>query len=226
MNVRHPVPDEVLLDYVAGCASPGKGLLVETHLAICEPSRDRFEMLREVGGALLETLEAVPLEGVSAEAVLARATRAAEPDFAASRPASPRSQRAVELCGTRLPPPLAAFAGEALDRRAWRTLGRGVEAALLSCSTPRGRTQLLQARPGIRILPHTHDGEELVLVLRGGFWDGGTYFGPGDVAVSDDSQVHAPVIDDAEPCLCLAVNEGPIRFVGPAGWLFNRFNRF
>lgn len=225
MNVRHPVPDEILLDYVAGCASPGKGLLVETHLAMCDRSLEHFLMLQEVGGALLDTLEAAPLEGVSADAVLARASTGSEGEPAAGRAERPQRRDAVELCGTRLPAPLADTA-EALDRRSWRRLGFGVEAALLPCSTPRGRTQLLHARPGIKILPHTHEGEELVLVLRGGFWDRGEYFGPGDVAVSNDAQLHAPVIDDAEPCLCLAVNEGPIRFVGPTGWLLNRINRF
>lgn len=229
MNVRHPVPDEILLDSASGSASPGKELLVQTHLAMCDDSRARFGVLEQVGGALLEALEDASLERVNAESVLARAADLPDPHARGSDPLamSPASEASpVQLCGTVLPPPLTADGRQALDRSAWRTLGRGVQAALLGCSTPRGRTQFLYAKPGVRIMPHTHEGEELVLVLRGAFWDGDAYFGPGDVAVNDDSRVHAPVIDSAEPCLCLAVTEGPIRFVGPAGWILNRMNRF
>lgn len=228
VTVRHPVPDEILLDYVAGSASPGKALLVATHLAMWAPSQARHAMLAEVGGALLETLQGVRLERASAQAVLALDDRPpAGRERAASGPATmAEPQASVALCGTVLPSPLAAGGAEAADRRAWRTLGRGVAAALLSCSTPRGRTQFLRARAGAKIFPHTHEGEELVLVLKGAFWDEGERFGPGDVAVNDGSRVHAPVIDEAEECLCLAVTEGRIRFVGPAGWFLNRVSRF
>lgn len=225
-DIRHPVPDEILLDYVVGSATAGKSLLVQTHLAMCPPSQARFAMLEEIGGALLETLQDASLEKASVEAVFALDRDVgAEARDDRVEPVRNGVEHAV-LCGMALPAPLSASAEEAADRRAWRTLGRGVRAALLSCSGPRGRTQFLHARPGAKILPHTHEGEELVLVLKGAFWDGDERYGPGDVAVADSGTVHAPVIDRGEDCLCLAVTEGPIRFVGRTGWLANRFNRF
>jgi putative transcriptional regulator len=124
-----------------------------------------------------------------------------------------------------LPAPLAPVARQALERGAWRSLGLGVRALRLPCSTSRARTHLLQARPGTRIAPHTHVGEELVLVLTGAFEDEGEVFGRGDVAVNDGSRVHGPAIEDAGPCLCLVVTEGPIRFTGRGGWLLNQIAR-
>ena len=126
-----------------------------------------------------------------------------------------------------MPAPLASFAREVVDSRAWRKLGVGVEAAILSSvSTRQGRTQMLHARRGTRIVRYTHGGEVLVLVLQGAVWDAGERFGAGDVAVSHESSTHAPVIDDAEDCWCLAVTAGPISFVGRYGWLLNLLNRF
>lgn len=225
MSVRHEVPDEILLDYASGGVNPGKGLLVETHLAMCSPSRERFDMLQEVGGALFESLEGEALTRASADGVLAEAARVSESRQGSRRAPSPRKADPVRLCGTALPAPLAPVARHALERGRWRSLGVGVRALRLPCSTPRGRTHLLQARPGIRIAPHTHVGEELVLVLTGAFQDEGEVFGRGDIAVNDDSRVHGPTIKDIGPCLCLVVTEGPIRFTGKGGWLLNQIAR-
>lgn len=231
MSVRHPVPDEVLLDYAVGSTGAGKSLLVATHLAMCQESWERFALLQEVGGEFLDSLDGGRLERISAESVLARADAVASStaDLQGS-PVVGRPAKDPTLDGKLgdivLPRPLAAFADEIQDQTSWRKLGLGIEAALLSCSVPGGRTQILRARRGAKIVRHTHIGEEMVLILKGAFWDGAERFGPGDVAVNDAATTHAPVIEDAEDCLCLAVTEGPIKFVGPLGWLLNRFNRF
>lgn len=231
MMVRHPVPDELLLDYTVGSTGPGKALLVATHLAMCPVSQRRYAMLQEIGGALAEALDVAGLNRIGAGGVLAhadaRARRAAPAHEAPSAVPAGTPRLGGKLREIRLPTPLASFARELEDPRSWRRLGLGVEAAVLpSVSTAQGKTQLVHAKPGLRIVRHTHQGEEIVLILQGAFWDRGERFGPGDVAVNDGQCTHAPVIDTAEDCYCLAVTEGPIRFVGPYGWLLNMFNRF
>jgi putative transcriptional regulator len=230
MTIHHPAPDELLLDFAVGSTGPGKSLLVATHLSMCEDSRERYAVLQAIGGVLLEQLEDSGLEHISAERVLEQAD-VPEGDRQQPSPplrpvAGPRSVSCGKLGAIDLPQPLSAFAEEIGDPRSWRRLGLGVEAAVLPVSTPLGKTQLLRARPGVRILRHTHLGEELVLIIKGAFWDGDERFGPGDVAICDRSVRHAPRIDKDEGCLCLAVTEGPIKFLGSLGWLLNRFNRF
>lgn len=234
MMVRHPAPDELLLDYAVGATGPGKSLLVETHLAMCGDSRMRVEMMDAVGGAVLEELAGTAVQEVTADRVLALA-EAEDPgsDMARSPMAyQPRSAPATQrplggpLQGAAVPAPLARYADSIESPSSWRRLGLGVAAAELPVSTPDGKTQLLLAKPGVKVFEHTHLGEEAVLVLKGAFWDNGERFGPGDVAVNDGSTTHAPVIDDGEVCLCLAVTEAPIRFVGRHGWILNLFNRF
>ena len=230
MNVSHPAPDELLLDYAAGAISPGKALLVATHLAVCPESRTRLELMRRIGGALLDLAAGDAIEMVTAEGVLALAGEdALERETAGQRhrggtgtAAGPRRPVGSEP----LPWPISAYHAVIADRRGWRRLGLGVEAVELPVSMPNAKTQLLRARPGVRIPEHTHIGEEAVLVLKGAFTDDGVRFAAGDVAVSDDQTVHAPVIDDGEICLCLAVTEGPIRFVGRGAWALNLVNRF
>jgi putative transcriptional regulator len=232
MTIHHPAPDELLLDFAVGSTGPGKSLLVATHLSMCEDSRERYAVMEAIGGVLLASLEDSSLERIRVERVLEQAdeTEDERPRPAEAAPQRPAPASRIVSCGrlgtVDLPQPLSAFAEEVESPRSWRRLGLGVEAAVLPVSTPLGKTQLLRARPGVRILRHTHLGEELVLILKGAFWDGDERFGPGDVAICDRSVRHAPIIDRDEGCLCLAVTEGPIKFLGPLGWLLNRFNRF
>lgn len=232
MTVRHPVPDELLLDYAVGSTGPGKTLLVATHLAMCPASRRRYAMLQQVGAALAHSLTGRSLDRISAESVLAHAesyASRAEDVTARRRPCPPAAAPRLggKLRELRVPAPLASFAREVVDSRAWRQLGIGVEAAVLSSvSTGQGRTRILRLRRGTRIVRHTHEGEVLALVLQGAVWDAGERFGAGDVAVSDGPATRAPVIDDAEDCWCLAVTAGSIKFVGRYGWLLNMLNRF
>ena len=229
MIVRHPAPDELLLDYVVGATSPGKSLLVATHLAMCDESRARCALLAEVGGALLDQLDGRPL-GTDASAILEAAGRTpgGPPDKAPSgqRPALSGASGEAHGVHRHLPGPLAALAGEVDARRGWCRLGFGVAGAELPVSRAGSKTQLLRAAPGTRIFKHTHLGEEAILLLKGAFWDQGERFGPGDVAVNDSNTMHEPVIDPDEECWWLAVSEGPIRFVGPLGPILNLFNRF
>lgn len=224
MNVRHPAPDELLLDYAVGATGPGKSLLVACHLAMCDEARARFALLEQIGGAVLDSIAPDRLERVTAERVLGAID--GEIPVLARPVRTAVGTKPVEVDGILLPPALAAHAERIADRRSWRRLGRGVEAAELPVSTAEAKTQLLRAAPGVRIVEHTHMGEEAVLLLNGAFHDNGERYGVGDVAVNDGATTHSPVIDDEDVCLCLAVTEGPIRFVGRGAWLLNLFNRF
>jgi putative transcriptional regulator len=56
----------------------------------------------------------------------------------------------------------------------------------------------------------------MVLVLSGGYHDGPTGYGPGDLHMSGPETIHEPVSDPDGPCVCLVMVEGSIR---PTSWL-------
>lgn len=230
MSAVPAAPETLLLDYAAGAVSPALDLLVETHLSMSEESCDLVGMMQMVGGALLETLEAEPVERVTAMRVLEMADGDLPADdvaMAAVHAAAPDQQPPPAKFGDSAPPlPLRAYRPDFADERQWRRLGAGVAAASLSASNAAERAHLLWARPGTGIAMHRHIGREVVLVLKGAFWDDGVRYGPGSIAIGEDGTVHGPRIDDAEDCICLAVTEAPVEFVGPFGWVLNRFCRF
>lgn len=234
MSAAPLMPEELLLDYASGCCSPALDLLMATHLSMSEDSRRLCGMLEDVGGFFLETLHGEPMERVTAQSVLEEAERSDGAEAMMMSAAAPeksayadRSSLAPAKFGGDAPPlPLRAYAADFLSERAWRRLGRSVATVRLSASNNEERAHLLWAKPGADIATHRHIGREVVLVLKGAFWDEGVRYGPGDIAVGEDGSVHAPTIDREAECICLAVTEAPVQFVGPFAWILNRFCRF
>ncbi len=236
MSEAAPLPEALLLDYAAGTTSPAIGLLMASHLAMSPHSRELYSFMETIGGAMLEDLEGESLEHISA----AKALQALDdhdgglPQASAlSLPCELSSQRLPTRAGgpqtfreEDLPDPLRR--AEAFDRgkQSWKKLGIGVAATQISISNKGERAHLLWAKGGSGIAMHRHVAREVVLVVKGAFWDNGVRYGPGDVAVNEDGSVHAPRIDDSEDCLCLAVTEAPVHFTGLPGILLNRFCRF
>ena len=66
----------------------------------------------------------------------------------------------------------------------------------------------------------------MILVLSGGFRDRCRQFLRGDVAISDESVDHRPLVDQDGGCVCLSVTDAPLRFTGPFGWLLNLVARY
>jgi len=233
MSASPATPDELILDYAAGSCSPAMSLLMATHLSMSENSRQSYSMLKAAAGALfMEAVENRPMHRVSAQSVLEAAEEMAADDAPdhdenlADGVADGAVLQIAKFAGDRPPLPLRPYVADFGDDDAWQRLGRSVAAARLSASDDQERAHLLWAKPGVQIATHRHIGREVVLVLEGAFWDDDVRYGPGDIAVGEDGTVHAPWIDDGDACLCLAVTEAPVQFVGAFGWMLNRFCRF
>ena len=214
---HHPSAER-LLEYASGAAREPTALLVATHLALCPACRRATAELEAVGGALLETAPPEPVAEDSLARLWARLERpepAAEPAAAvvAPQPGEPL-----------LPQPLRGYVGGSLDQLAWRRLGPVAEARLLTGLAPL-TTRILKIKPGAAMPTHTHAGLELTLVLQGGFGDQTGHYLRGDVAEADSDVDHRPIADDDEPCLCLAVTDGPLRLTSRLGRLLNPFLR-
>ena len=213
MPSHHP-DQELLLDYAAGGLREPMALLLATHLALCPACRATAAELDVVGGALLDDLPAEPVEDDALDRLLA----------ALDRPAPAPPPRSPARPDPRLPAPLRDYVGGGLDKLDWKSRGGLAEAALLA-DFPGFRTRLMRIKTGAAMPRHTHQGNELTLVLAGGFTDSAGHYLPGDVATADASVDHQPVADPGEDCLCLAVTDAPLRLTGPIGRFFNVFLR-
>jgi putative transcriptional regulator len=212
----------MLMDYAAGSLTEAPALLVATHLALCPDCRGRVSTLEALGGVLLEELAPAPMDADCLDAVLARLD---DPDSGEPAPGRSPYRTAPKATQPRLPEPLRSYAGGDAEAISWRRLISGIEEHDLPIAGPSLKARLYRIAPGVVIPRHTHGKSEMLLVLEGGFSDQRGHFARGDVAISDHTVDHAPMADQGEPCICLAVIEGPLTLTGPIGRWLNRFVR-
>ena len=82
---------------------------------------------------------------------------------------------------------------------------------------------LLWIKPGRKMPSHTHEGSEVTPGLSGAFTDANGRYGPGDIAVADDSIDHRPIAESDRPCICFAVTDAPLRLTGSYTQMFSDF---
>jgi putative transcriptional regulator len=211
--------DELLIAHAAGKLPEPVGLAIATHLAMCPSARARYARYEAVGGILLEELEPADMAGDAWQRLVGRLDTTAQDGTAGElAPATDRDDDA-------LPWPLRDYLPGPLKSLRWRNLGNAAETEL-RIRAPGYRTTLIRVRAGRMVPQHTHDGNELTVVLRGAFHDETGHYARGDLAIADASVDHRPVADEGEDCLCLAVTDAPLRLTGRFGRFLNPFVRF
>lgn len=221
--VVNDVANALLLDHAAGSLPEPLSLAVSTHVAINSEARAKYDALNEVGGLMIEEIEPVELADDAFDAMMTRLTD----DVANSQEDMAPKAKDVFDSRTRavVPEPLRAYLPQSLDNLKWISRGRGVREYPIKMGTEGFSVSLLAIEPGQAIPNHTHRGREYTVVLEGAYEDGGMMVQAGDLVCNDDTDVHRPIADQRDGCLCLAVIDAPLRFKGPLGWVINPFLR-
>jgi putative transcriptional regulator len=203
MTIRHHLSDSLLMAHAAGQLPEAFGLVVATHVSMCDECRVRLEAYEAVGGAMLDRCDSAAMADDSLDACFARI---------AGTPRTPR-QRPAPASRSVFPAPLRAYVGADPGAIRWRPVGMGVRQAVLR--TGKGATARLLYIPAGQAVPdHGHRGTELTLVLQGAFRDETDRFGPGDVEIADQAVEHTPIAEAGADCICLAATDAPLRFAG------------
>ena len=165
----HP-SDDLLADYGAGALAEGWSLAMASHLAMCADCRADAIALDAIGGAALDSLPAVPMTNSTLDYALAaiQDARQLQPE-----PPKPSNPNAI------LPAPLADYLGGDVDAIKWRSIGGNVRQCILPTTDGKASARLLTIPPGAVVPEHTHNGQEIILVLQGSVVDGDAVYGPG-----------------------------------------------
>lgn len=207
----HPDLD-LMTDYSAGSMPLAQAACVSVHVSNCEHCRRLSEQLSDVGAALFEELEPVPVGDALLNAVLARLDD--EPPLAYQKPVDVKNNTPAVL--QRL------MSGDFSDLT-WKNIGSSLRISYLQTGDPSHEFALYHIKAGGKIPEHTHRGNEMTLVLEGGFSDSNGSYHEGDFIFRRPGDVHAPTALQSEDCICLAVLDAPLKFTT---WKFRWMNPF
>ncbi len=176
-HTHHPSA-ALITDLATGHLPLGPSLAVRLHVEVCEDCRSAVSRIEEAEGQRLQSLPGAPLQPGALQQALDRIDALAE----VSAPAT----RACTLPpGIRLPPAIADIGLAApvhLTPDAW--------VAHLAAPRVGGWRTYLFCAPAETALPtHGHLGDELIVVLEGGFDDGRTFVA-GDFVENPTGFVH------------------------------------
>lgn len=213
MKHQMPLPqgdraiDALIGQYAMGTLPAPLHALVAAHVDL-NPAGARF-------ATSLEGLRAADMEAAPPVAVTSRDKMLAE--IFAARPAAPAATPAAD--DAVFPPSLHRYLGVAAKDVPWRTVLPGVKEWTVS-DADGIEAKLYWIKAGRKMPQHTHEGQEVTLVLRGGFSDVSGHYARGDVAVADHDLDHKPVADEGEDCICFAVTDAPLKLTGPVARFF------
>jgi putative transcriptional regulator len=202
MSIVHHLPDPILMAHAAGTLPEAFGLVVATHISLCDECRARLQAFEAVGGTVLDAAGEAPVSDGALDATMLRIASRAKDPIKARMPAS-----AV------FPAPLRDYVGGDLDAVRWRSVAGGVRQSILASSRS-GSVRLLHIPAGAAMPDHGHRGTEMTMVLQGAFSDADGRFARGDVEVATEATSHTPVAEPGQACVCLAATDAPLRFSG------------
>lgn len=209
---KHHLDEDTILAYASGSLGRAASVFVASHLTLCPACRKAVAAAEAVGGAMLESADQPVRMTCTADAVLARASRDGHETYAPPRKSPGVNDNRPN--GVLLPKPIRELVGGALSNLKWRWMGPGVRYAYLAGDEAEGKVGLLKISPKTRLPRHGHTGEELTMVLAGGYKDDGGQFLRGDVEWADSGVVHQPMADPDGECLCVVVTKGTLKAKG------------
>lgn len=209
MNASHHPTDDLLWSYAAGSLDEPSSILVATHLALCPECRSVVVAAERVGGELFEDVELAAVEADALSSVLDRLD-----DDGENQPTQLQPTQTIEHDAIGLPRPLKDYVPKSVKALPWRWLGPGVHYSAIETAAKGPKVGLLRIAPGTKVPMHGHSGNEMTMVLAGGYTDATGNYKRGDVEAADDGLVHQPIADAGEECVCLVVTEGELQPTG------------
>jgi putative transcriptional regulator len=190
-----------LMTCSAGSTPEALCAVVTSHLAMCPECMDELTSMESIGVALFEKMQPVKIDANPAQVTPASGD---ETTFRGEHQRRPDSD---------VPRPLVEVIGKDLDALDWQRIATGIWNFTVPL-TPhaKGDLRLIRLGPGMSLPEHSHQGEELILVLRGSYRNVADIYEAGDFAELDVDNKHS-MIALQDGCILLIGNEAMPTFL-------------
>ena len=210
MTSYHPDLN-ILTEYSAGALQLPLAISVSTHLHFCAECRHSVQKMEQLGGTMIETLAPQPLPEQSFEKLMSAI------EINAS---SCKSERKPDAQGNK-----PHVINQLLKRQApkWRRVTSALQTATLNAGQQDCEVSLQKIKAGGKVPKHDHRGLEVTVVLEGSFSDEAGIYRQGDFLIKEPGDVHQPISARNQDCLCLSIQQAPVKLTGFFGTFINPF---
>jgi len=205
-KIGHHPKSDTLASFASGTLDEAFSIVVATHLGLCRECTTIVHDFEALGGACLENLEA---ESINKDVLKSFWLKAGKQE--------PEPFQVQESCSTPNPigsiGPLSTLINSDLDQIPWRMAAPGIRQFIIEAKGIRKNSlRIFKISAGTKIPLHSHQQNELTLILDGAYKDKNGTFNVGDLADFDSDITHEPEAIGEKPCICLIATNAPLQF--------------
>jgi putative transcriptional regulator len=210
MTQHHP-DENLLAEYAAGTLPSAEAIAISAHLHFCTKCHRSIAQLEQLAGAMLEHLTPQALPENSYEQLMAAIDNTKHPIIV--------KPKAYDIL-----PHVVKTMVNGRDLK-WRKVTPALKTATLTTGQKEYEVSLQNIKAGGIVPEHDHRGLEMTVVLKGSFSDKNGIYQAGDFLLKQAGDIHQPISACNEDCLCLSVQNGPVKLTGFFNRLLNPFIR-
>ena len=214
--LNHHPSREMLVEFSAGTLDTATSICVSAHLHFCVCCRDEVAKLNEVGSQLMAISSPETIEDDLFDKVMSKIDE--------SQPVvEPEPTKNVGISG--FPAHVNKLIHETKKTPVWKRLSKSMQEAKLYTGQDKFEVALHKICAGGVTPKHDHRGLEYTVVLKGSFSDESSVYTEGDFIIREPGEVHQPMGAKNGECICLSVQEAPIRLTSLLGFFLNPWLR-
>jgi putative transcriptional regulator len=204
--MQHHPDHQWLEQFAAGTLPMPLSICVSAHLAFCPACRAEVDRFQAIGAQLMADFAPAVSVGDDVFAKL-MSTIDKAPVMAAVK-----TEESKRFDG--VPNVLRKLIPHGFDKLKWEWQLPSLKVADLGLSDENFQVALHRIKAGGRVYEHDHRGNEFTLVLQGSFSDDYGCYSDGDFILRLPNEPHSPTAAQNEECICLTIQQAPVRFTG------------
>ena len=213
MTQWHPSSDQ-LIEFASGSISSALSIAVATHLHYCKACQTEVRLAETAASALFEQQAAKSPVSFDFDALMNKLdndeiVQETKPDVIAE----PK----------RFPAVVEKLINGDVDALNWSSPMKNLHTTRLMKDENNMIVGLHHMNAGGRVPQHTHRGNEISVVIEGGFSDELGTYAAGDFVHLNGKHNHSPLAHADGDCWLLTIVEAPVKLTGPFGWIINPF---
>lgn len=224
--------EELLFEYAAGVLDDARRFMIDAHTRMSEQSRRSVALGEELGGYLLtKDCADAQMSPAARQNILDKIAQSEQNTAAFMEQKASHCTETIEILKSlglhgKLLDEIEGSCRAACSSPKKSVVKNRVQFVKLDKGCNKSTIRLMRIAAGTEIPTHSHNGEEMTLILLGHMQDEyGDYY-PGDLIVRHDGDVHTPRVLGDDDCVCLALTYSPLKMKCVFKRFFNIFYRF